>query len=334
MDTSSSTIDVRAKVGAIVIAFWGAISYMQWLLADFDSSRWGGQLLTSWDLTRFFEALRPRALFASGAVGAGVLGGYENLGIGWVIARLNFSAPRLIAPLAVLTLLTGLAAAATLLPSPPMKREHLTLIAVGGALLHPLLYFVQRFPLLPWQDPLQMILFIPALVITSALPVVGAGLLVPKSLIKRATSRVQSSGIPPTDVAPQASMPNRPVLPSQPAAYGVEPVGNGLRFGAYLLDGLLAVVTCLIGWFIWSIILWSRGQTPAKQLLNLRVVDVSTGQTATGGQMALRELVGKFLLSFLSCGITNLVGAIMVLASSKRQGLWDTIAGTTVTRAI
>src|SRR6476661_4276701 len=39
------------------------------------------------------------------------------------------------------------------------------------------------------------------------------------------------------------------------------------RLGGYLLEGLLILLTLLIGWLVWSIIVWGRGQTPAKQLL-------------------------------------------------------------------
>jgi uncharacterized RDD family membrane protein YckC len=109
---------------------------------------------------------------------------------------------------------------------------------------------------------------------------------------------------------------------------------NGTRFGAYLLDAVLMIVTFGIGWFIWSIVLWQKSTSPGKKMLGLMVVDVNTGQPASVGTMALRELVGKTLLSWLSCGLTSLVGAIMILATEKRQGIWDQIATTTVVKVI
>jgi hypothetical protein len=122
---------------------------------------------------------------------------------------------------------------------------------------------------------------------------------------------------------------------SSPATFGgsYTPCDNGIRFGAFALDGLLAVVTCGIGWLIWSIILWQQGTSPAKKMLGLVVIDTATGAPAAMGKMAMRELVGKTLLSSISFGITTLVGAIMILSNNKRQGIWDQIASTTVCRS-
>jgi uncharacterized RDD family membrane protein YckC len=106
----------------------------------------------------------------------------------------------------------------------------------------------------------------------------------------------------------------------------------GKRFGGYLLESLLLIVTLFIGWLIWSLIVWGKGQTPAKQLLGMRCVDVNTGQIAGWGTMALRELVGKVILGNVTFGITTLVSAFMILGES-RQGIWDKIASTVVVDA-
>jgi uncharacterized RDD family membrane protein YckC len=102
------------------------------------------------------------------------------------------------------------------------------------------------------------------------------------------------------------------------------------RFGAFLLDVLLFIVTLGIGWLIWAIILWGHGQTPAKQLLHMRIVDLNTGRGASWGPMALRELVGRYLLGNITCGITTLVGGIMILSDERRQAIWDKIGNTIV----
>ena len=121
--------------------------------------------------------------------------------------------------------------------------------------------------------------------------------------------------------------------PVQASSANLTPVGNGARFGAYLLDGLLAIVTCGIGWLIWSIFMWQQGTTPGKKMVGLVIVDTATGQPAAMGKMALRELVGKLLLGSITFGITSLVSGILILVNKDRQGLWDKIAGTTVCRA-
>jgi hypothetical protein len=110
------------------------------------------------------------------------------------------------------------------------------------------------------------------------------------------------------------------------------PCGNGVRFGALLLDSLLFVVTCGIGWFIWNIVLWQQSTSPAKKMLNLKIVDISTGAPASMVQMLLREGLGKIVLSAIT-GIVGIVSAILILVMPSRQGVWDFIAKTTVVRA-
>ena len=112
---------------------------------------------------------------------------------------------------------------------------------------------------------------------------------------------------------------------------GVVPCGNGVRLGALLLDSLLFVVTCGIGWLIWSIVLWQQSTSPAKKMLNLKIVDINTGAPASMVQMLLREGLGKIVLSAIT-GIVGIVSAILILVVPSRQGVWDFIAKTTVVR--
>jgi len=114
--------------------------------------------------------------------------------------------------------------------------------------------------------------------------------------------------------------------------YGIAPSyqlsSKGKRFGALLLEALLVVVTLFIGWLIWSIIVWGKGQTPAKSILKMRVLKADTGRAATTGEMAIRELVGKWLLGVIP--LYSLIDAIFVLIDERSQGLHDKIAGTVV----
>ena len=115
------------------------------------------------------------------------------------------------------------------------------------------------------------------------------------------------------------------------AGGGLRLTSNGKRFLSYLLEGLLVVVTLFIGWFIWWLIVWAKAQTPAKQLMKMRVVKFDENRPATYGEMALRELVGKVLLANFTFGISTLVGGIMILVDDTgRQAVWDKIAATTV----
>ena len=59
------------------------------------------------------------------------------------------------------------------------------------------------------------------------------------------------------------------------------------RFGAAILESVLAIITLGIGWFIWWLILLSKGLTPARQILGLRIVDAKTMQPVSNGQAFL-----------------------------------------------
>ena len=69
------------------------------------------------------------------------------------------------------------------------------------------------------------------------------------------------------------------------------------RLAGYALDLALMLSTCFIGWFIWSLVVWSQGLTPAKQILKMEVVFSLTGKTASWGHMAIRQLLIPLALS-------------------------------------
>ena len=105
------------------------------------------------------------------------------------------------------------------------------------------------------------------------------------------------------------------------------------RLGAALLDVLLIIVTLFIGWLVWTLIVWSKGQTPGKQICGQRVVMKQTGRAAGWGEMALRDFVIRGLaigiLGQLTCGIVSLVATLMIF-SVYHETLWDKWAGTLV----
>ncbi|MDA3036568.1 MAG: RDD family protein [Actinomycetota bacterium] len=121
------------------------------------------------------------------------------------------------------------------------------------------------------------------------------------------------------------------------------------RLGQYLLDIGLALVTLGIGYIIWFCIILGQGQTPAKQVLKLRVYDATTGTPAKWGHMFIREvglyfalgiatLVPALLLypdSFLTIFdlvsyVVILVDAFWIFKGGKRQRLVDVICKTDV----
>ena len=81
------------------------------------------------------------------------------------------------------------------------------------------------------------------------------------------------------------------------------------RLGGIALDTALCFVTLFIGWFIWALITWQNGQTPAKQILKMRVLHESTGKPATWGHMAVREFLIPLTVNIVAW-VTFGIGAI------------------------
>ncbi|WP_157437516.1 RDD family protein [Actinoplanes subtropicus] len=125
----------------------------------------------------------------------------------------------------------------------------------------------------------------------------------------------------------------QPVPAAYPQAAGPALVSAGGRFGAMLLDGLLAVVTLWIGWLVWSMFTWSDGQTPAKKLLGHVVADANTGSAFDWGRMALREFCIKGLLGWVlnvfTLGIYFWVDSFMCFGDRQRT-LHDRMANSIV----
>ncbi len=110
---------------------------------------------------------------------------------------------------------------------------------------------------------------------------------------------------------------------------GTELASIGRRIGAWFLSIVLVLVTLGIGYVIWGLIVWGRGQTPALQVLGMRVWRPDAGRPASWGYMALREIVGRFAEGVLSV-ITLLISFIMFLSGKQRKSLHDVVAGTVV----
>lgn len=104
----------------------------------------------------------------------------------------------------------------------------------------------------------------------------------------------------------------------------------GRRIGAFFLAFPLAIVTLGIGYVIWGVIVWARGQTPALQVLGMRCWRPETGRVAGWGWMALREIVGRFIESIIF--LIAIASFILMAASRERRSLHDLIAGTVVLR--
>jgi uncharacterized RDD family membrane protein YckC len=110
---------------------------------------------------------------------------------------------------------------------------------------------------------------------------------------------------------------------------GVQLASSGRRIGAFFLSIPLAIVTLGIGYAIWGLIVWGRGQTPALQVLGMRCWRPETGRVAGWGWMLLRETIGRIVENILSI-ITEILSLILMLSTRDRKTLHDMVAGTVV----
>ena len=106
---------------------------------------------------------------------------------------------------------------------------------------------------------------------------------------------------------------------------------GGRRFVGYLLYLLLFIVTLGIGYIIWDVIVWSKGRTPAYQIMKMQVVKKDTGLPADWGTMFLRGFIGFAIIQgLLNALLVGYVLLFMLFWDKDRQELWDKISNTVV----
>jgi uncharacterized RDD family membrane protein YckC len=110
---------------------------------------------------------------------------------------------------------------------------------------------------------------------------------------------------------------------------GTELASRGRRVGAYFLAIPLAIVTLFIGYIIWGLIVWGKGTTPALQVLGMRCYVVDEARVPGFGKMALREVVGRWLIESV-IGIIGIISFFVFLTNKRRQPFHDMVAGTVV----
>jgi uncharacterized RDD family membrane protein YckC len=100
---------------------------------------------------------------------------------------------------------------------------------------------------------------------------------------------------------------------------GVVISSPGRRFLAMLLDVGLAIVTLGIGWLIWSLFTYKTAQTPAKKIMNMRMIDARTGEALSWGMSFVRDYLVKGFIASLTFGIAYL----WILFDPNQQALYD-----------
>ena len=106
--------------------------------------------------------------------------------------------------------------------------------------------------------------------------------------------------------------------------------GTGLLLVGVAAGIVLIIVTLGIGYIIWDLILWSRGQTPVYQIMKMQVVKKDTGQNATWGTMFVRGFLGGILQGILESFIIGYILLFMPFWDENNQLIWDKISGTVV----
>jgi len=82
------------------------------------------------------------------------------------------------------------------------------------------------------------------------------------------------------------------------------------RFTAWALEMALICGTAYIGWLVWSLITWSKGQTPAQKLLRIVSLNERTGTAAKWPQMFVRYFLIFALYWSAYFTVSNLTYAI------------------------
>lgn len=118
-----------------------------------------------------------------------------------------------------------------------------------------------------------------------------------------------------------------PAVPGQaPLPPGTDLATAGKRIGTYLLEIVLAIVTLGIGYLIWMLIAWGKGQTPGKQVMGLRIYHLESRRAATWGQMFMRQFVGGIVNSIFYIGF--IVSVVFLFTDPMRRTVPDRLAGT------
>jgi uncharacterized RDD family membrane protein YckC len=109
---------------------------------------------------------------------------------------------------------------------------------------------------------------------------------------------------------------------------GVVVASTGRRIGAFFLAIPLSIVTLIIGYLIWGLILWNKNSTtPALKVLGMKCWDVQTNAPASFGQMVMRDLLGRLVEGL--CIIIEIVSFVMFLGQERRT-IHDKIGRTIV----
>ena len=89
-------------------------------------------------------------------------------------------------------------------------------------------------------------------------------------------------------------------------------VSPARRFAVWALEIVLIIGSAYVGWLIWSLMTWKKGQTPAQNLLRIVSINTATESPAERPRMFIRYVLifttywfGYFAISNISHAINS-----------------------------
>lgn len=142
--------------------------------------------------------------------------------------------------------------------------------------------------------------------------------------------------VPEPQPFPQAMPPPMPPGPDYALAApgsllppGTALASVGRRIGAFFLRFVLIIVTLGVGYLVWGLVTWTRGTTPALQVLGCKLWVPDQQQLPGFWRSVLRNLVGG-IVEGIVFPIIAIVSFVLFLATSEHKSLHDMIGGTLV----
>jgi uncharacterized RDD family membrane protein YckC len=88
----------------------------------------------------------------------------------------------------------------------------------------------------------------------------------------------------------------------------------------------MVILTLVIGYVIWFIIVAQRGQTPGKQLAKIACID-RNGQLLSFWRMVWREFIAQYIFALITVSFFGWLDDLWALWDKDRQTLHDKMAG-------
>ena len=85
-----------------------------------------------------------------------------------------------------------------------------------------------------------------------------------------------------------------------------------------------------LAYAVWGLVLWGRGQTPTLVLFGMRCWIPAEGRVPGWGVMALREIVGAWIIETWTLGIGAVISLVVMLVRADHKCLHDLVARTIV----